>query len=112
MYKRQIGGGFNGGILATGAVPGAKYFYAPAPEPILARVRKMEAVCARHKVPLAAAAMQFVLAHPVVATHTPGSRTVAQLEQLLDWNDIPIPGQFWAEMKQERLVRADAPVPG
>lgn len=107
-----IGGGFNGGILATGAVPGAKYFYAPAPEPIMARVRKMEAVCARHKVPLASAAMQFVLAHPVVATHTPGSRTVAQLEQLLEWNDIPIPGEFWAEMKQEGLVRADAPVPG
>jgi len=116
MAKRNasiiIGGGFNGGILATGAVPGAKYFYAPAPEPILARVRKMEAVCARHKVPLAAAAMQFVLAHPVVATHTPGSRTVAQLAQLLEWNDLPIPGEFWAEMKQEGLIRADAPVPG
>ncbi len=106
-----IGGGFNGGILATGAVPGAKYFYAPAPEPILARVRRMEAVCARHKVPLAAAAMQFVLAHPVVATHTPGSRTVAQLEQLLAWNDATIPGEFWAEMKQEGLIRKDAPVP-
>ena len=106
-----IGGGFNGGILATGSVPGAKYFYAPAPEPIMARVRKMEAVCARHKVPLAAAAMQFVIAHPVVATHTPGSRTVAQLEQLLAWNDLPIPGEFWAEMTHEGLIRQDAPVP-
>jgi D-threo-aldose 1-dehydrogenase len=107
-----LGGGFNGGILATGAVPGAKYFYAPAPEPIMERVRKMEAVCARHKVPLAAAAMQFVLAHPVVATHTPGSRTVAQLEQLLAWNDVAIPAEFWAEMKADGLVRTAAPVPG
>jgi len=106
-----LGGGFNGGILATGAVPGAKYFYAPAPEPIMARVRRMEAVCARHKVPLAAAAMQFVIAHPVVATHTPGARTVAQLEQLLEWNDHPIPAQFWAEMQHEGLIRKDAPVP-
>ncbi len=106
-----IGGGFNGGILATGAVPGAKYFYAPAPEPIMARVRRMEAVCARHGVPLPAAAMQFVLAHPVVATHTPGSRTVAQLEGLLAWNDVPTPGAFWAEMKSEGLIRKDAPVP-
>ena len=105
-----IGGGFNGGILATGAVPGAKYFYAPAPEPILARVRKMEAVCARHGVALPAAAMQFVIAHPVVATHTPGTRTVAQLEQLLAWNDVPIPAAFWAEMKAEGLVRGDAPL--
>ncbi len=105
-----IGGGFNGGILATGAKPGAKYFYAPAPEPIMERVRKMEAVCARHKVPLPAAAMQFVIAHPVVATHTPGTRTVEQMEQLLAWNDLAIPAAFWAEMKAEGLIRNEAPV--
>lgn len=45
-----IGGGFNGGILATGAVPGAKWNYAPAPAPVMDKVRRIEAVCARHKV--------------------------------------------------------------
>ncbi|MFN9958044.1 MAG: aldo/keto reductase, partial [bacterium] len=50
-----IGGGFNGGILATGAVPGAKWNYAPAPAHIMEKVRKIEAVCARYRVPLAAA---------------------------------------------------------
>jgi D-threo-aldose 1-dehydrogenase len=106
-----IGGGFNGGILVTGAVPGAKYFYQPAPEPILARVRQMEAICARHQVPLAAVAMQFVLAHPAVVSHVPGTRTVAQLEQLLTWNDTPIPPALWSEMKHNGLIRQDAPVP-
>ena len=106
-----IGGGFNGGILVTGAVPGAKYFYQPAPQPIMERVRKMEAVCARHAVPLAAASMQFVLAHPAVVSHVPGTRTVAQLDQLLAWNDHPIPAQFWAEMTHEGLIRKDAPAP-
>ncbi|MBV8652306.1 MAG: aldo/keto reductase, partial [Alphaproteobacteria bacterium] len=50
--KRQIsviiGGPFNTGILATGAVPGATYNYRPAPEPILDRVRRIEDVCRRH----------------------------------------------------------------
>ena len=61
-----IGGGLNSGILATGAVPGAKYNYQPAPEPIMEKVRKIEAVCKFYKVPLAAAALQFPLAHPAV----------------------------------------------
>ena len=43
-----IGGGYNSGILATGAVPGAMYNYAPAGPEILERVKKIEAVCARH----------------------------------------------------------------
>ena len=43
-----IGGGYNSGILATGAVPGAMYNYEPAGPAILERVKKIEAVCARH----------------------------------------------------------------
>jgi D-threo-aldose 1-dehydrogenase len=106
-----IGGGFNGGILATGAVPGAKWNYAPAPAPIMEKVKKIEAVCARHKVPLAAAALQFLLAHPAVASHVPGTRNVAQMNQNLELVAYPIPKVFWQELKAEGLVRQDAPVP-
>ena len=106
-----IGGGFNGGILATGAVPGAKWNYAPAPAPIMEKVKKIEAVCARHKVPLAAAALQFLLAHPAVASHVPGTRNVAQMNQNLELVAHPIPVAFWQELKAEGLVRQDAPVP-
>lgn len=106
-----IGGGFNGGILATGAVPGAKWNYAPAPEPIMEKVRKIEAVCARHKVPLAAAALQFLLAHPAVASHVPGTRNVAQMNQNIELVSHPIPTGFWQELRHENLIRADAPVP-
>ena len=52
-----IGGGLNSGILATGAVPGAKYNYSPAPAPIMEKVKKIEVVCAEHNVPLPAAAL-------------------------------------------------------
>lgn len=106
-----IGGGFNGGILATGAIAGAKWNYAPAPEPIMEKVRKIEAVCARHKVPLAAAALQFLLAHPAVASHVPGTRNVAQMEQNIALVSHPIPSDFWQELKHEGLIRQDAPVP-
>ena len=106
-----VGGGYNSGILATGAVEGAKYNYAPAPAEIMDRVRKIEAVCADHKVPLPAAALQFVVAHPAVPCFMAGTRTVAQLEQNLAWFDHPIPADFWAELKSKGLLREDAPTP-
>jgi len=106
-----VGGGFNSGILATGAKDGAKYNYAPAPRDILEKVAKIEAVCAEHGVPLAAAALQFVVAHPAVPSFMAGTRTVEQLEQNLAWFAHPIPAAFWADLKHKGLLREDAPVP-
>lgn len=106
-----VGGGFNSGILATGAKPGAKYNYAPAPAAIMEKVTKIEAVCATHNVPLAAAALQFVVAHPAVPSFIAGTRTVQQLQQNLAWFSHPIPAEFWADLKEKGLLRDDAPVP-
>ncbi len=106
-----IGGGFNSGILATGAIEGAKYNYAPAPPEIMERVRKIEQVCADHGVPLAAAALQFVVAHPAIPSFIAGTRTVEQLEKNLAWFSHPIPDDFWSELKERKLLREDAPVP-
>ncbi|MFN0115271.1 MAG: aldo/keto reductase [Paracoccaceae bacterium] len=106
-----VGGGFNSGILATGARPGAKYNYAPAPAGILEKVSRIEAVCAEFKVPLPAAALQFVVAHPAVPSFCAGTRTVEQLVQNLAWFSHPIPAGFWAALKQKGLLREDAPVP-
>jgi D-threo-aldose 1-dehydrogenase len=75
------------------------------------KVKKIEAVCARHKVPLAAAALQFLLAHPAVASHVPGTRNVQQMNQNLELVAHPIPAPFWQELKAEGLLRQDAPVP-
>jgi D-threo-aldose 1-dehydrogenase len=106
-----IGGGLNSGILATGAVPGAKYNYSPAPPEIMEKVRRIEAVCAVHKVPLPAAALQFLLAHPAIASHVPGTRTVAQMEQNIAWISHPIPPALWQDLKGSGLLREDAPTP-
>jgi D-threo-aldose 1-dehydrogenase len=106
-----IGGGLNGGILATGAVPGAKWNYAPAPTGILERVSQIEAICRRHRVPLPAAALQFLLAHPAISSHIPGTRTLEQLEQVLALVSHPIEPAFWEDLKAAGLLRKDAPVP-
>ena len=63
----MLGGIFNSGILATGAVPGARYNYEAAPPEILDRVARIEAVCARMACRSPRAAVQFVLGHPAVS---------------------------------------------
>ncbi|GGO83892.1 oxidoreductase [Marinobacterium nitratireducens] len=107
-----VGGGFNSGILATGARPGAKYNYAPASDEILQRVSSIEAVCSRFNVSLPAAALQFVLAHPAIPSIIPGTRSVEQLQQNLAWIAEEIPADFWQALKAQKLIREDAPVPG
>jgi len=106
-----IGGTYNSGILATGAVPHAMHNYSPAKPEILERVARMEAVCKRHNVPLPAAALQFPLGHPIVAAVIPGAISRRQVEQNLAAFNHPIPADLWAELKHEKLLRADAPVP-
>ena len=107
-----IGGAFNSGILATGAKPGAWYNYDPAPEEILQRVRRIEAVCARHKVKLIDAALQFPLAHPAVVSLIPGAKSAAEARDAKTLIDATIPAALWDDLKSEGLVRQDAPTPG
>jgi D-threo-aldose 1-dehydrogenase len=106
-----VGGPFNSGLLATGPVPGATYNYRPALPAILERARRLERVCASHGVPLAAAALQFPLAHPAVACVIPGARSVAEVEQNVALLARPLPPALWGDLKAEGLVRADAPTP-
>ena len=106
-----IGGPYNSGILATGAVEGAYYNYAPAPEDVLEKVRRIEAVCARYEVPLSAAALQFPFGHPAVATVIPGARTVAEVAANVDCLERAIPADYWAELKEEGLIDGEAPTP-
>lgn len=106
-----IGAVFQSGILATGAIKGAVSDYAPATPDVLERVRRIEAVCARHGVPLPAAALQFPLGHPAVAAVIPGAFHPDQVRRNVAAFQHAIPADFWAELKAEGLLRADAPVP-
>ena len=106
-----VGGPYNTGILATGAVEGATYDYAPAPPKIMKKVREIEAVCARHDVGLASAALQFPLGHPAVAAVIPGARTPAEVATNVETFGREIPADLWADLKAEGLLRPDAPTP-
>ena len=106
-----LGGVFNSGVLATGAVPGAKFNYQPAPEEVLGRVRDFEKFCARHGVPLAAASIQFAAAHPAVRELLLGARSCDQLRQNAAWLEHPIPAEFWQDLRAAGLIREEAPTP-
>ncbi len=100
----------NTGILATGAVPGARYFYQPAPPSIMARTARIEAVCARHGVPLPAAALQFPLRHPAVASVVVGHERAEEVARNVALMRHPVPAALWDELKDEKLIPAHAPV--
>ena len=103
---------FNSGILATGAVPGASYFYAPANDDVAARTRRLDTVCRRHRVPLGAAALQFVLAHPAIECAMSSYATTAEVDTNQAWVRYDIPAALWDDLKAEGLIPRTAPVPG
>jgi D-threo-aldose 1-dehydrogenase len=106
-----IGGAYNSGILATGAVDGAHYNYAPAPPEIMEKTRKIGAICARFNIPMKAAALQFPFGHPTVVSNIPGVKTKERFEENLSLFTYPIPADFWTALKQEKILVAEAPVP-
>ncbi len=89
---------FDSGILATGAVVGARSQYQVANADILARVVQIERVCASHGVPLQAAALQYPLRHPAVACVLAGMKTQYEVQQNVAWMTTPIPEALWTAL--------------
>lgn len=103
-------GVYNSGLLADPR-PGATYDYLPAPEPLLARARAIATVCARYDVPLRAAALQFPLAHPAVATVLVGVRSPEEVADAVLMFGHEIPGQLWRDLRREGLLPEEVPLP-
>jgi D-threo-aldose 1-dehydrogenase len=99
------------GILATGAVEGAKYNYSDAPDAIFARVRRIETLCHQHGVSLKAAAAQFVRAHPAIRTIVFGAESATQVAESLSVFSERIPTAFWHDLRQAALIDPNAPTP-
>jgi len=106
-----LGGPYNSGILATGAVRDAWLHYEPAPRAALDKVAALEAVCRGYGVPLKAAALQFPLHHRCVATVIPGMRNSAETADNLAMLSTPIPVDLWRELKHAGLIDTSAPTP-
>ena len=106
-----LGGVFNSGILATGAVSGAKYNYRDAPPDIMAKVARIEQVCTGHGVALPTAALHFALGHPSVASVVLGAQSPHEVERNVAALSTSVPAALWADLKSAQLLDADAPVP-
>jgi D-threo-aldose 1-dehydrogenase len=106
-----IGAPYQSGVLASGPMTGAKYNYLPAPPEILERVARIQAVCKRHGVPLAAAALQFPLGHPAVASVITGASKPEHVDRNVAAFRQPIPTDLWEQLKAEGLRRREAPTP-
>ncbi|AGB26907.1 putative oxidoreductase, aryl-alcohol dehydrogenase like protein (plasmid) [Mycobacterium sp. JS623] len=102
-----IGGPYNSGILAGGT----RYEYQTAPAQISAEVARITDIAHRYDVPLKAAALQFSLAHPATAAVIPGASRPERIAEDYAALDTKIPDDFWHEMRDRRLVAANAPLP-
>lgn len=107
----MLGGVFNSGILATGAVQGARYNYQLASPVVLDKVARIERVCAAHAVPLHRAALHFALTHPAVASVVLGAVTPSEITAQAEALAAPVPAGLWSDLKAEGLLDPAAPVP-
>ncbi len=108
-----LGGPFNSGILATGVKgPGPHHYnYEPAPAEVIERVGRIERICAEHRVPMAAAALQFPAAHPQVGTVLAGLASAAEVTRAVELMNWPLPAALWETLREADLIHPDAPVP-
>ena len=103
---------FNSGLLARDRpAPGTTYDYAPASADVLDRVGAIADVCEANGVSLPAAALQFTLGHPAVATVCTGARSAEQVRRNARLFEVDIPNSLWADLASAGLLRAHAPVP-
>jgi D-threo-aldose 1-dehydrogenase len=104
-----LGGPYNSGILARGPSEGAQYNYSNAPQSVIDRVARIDAICKRHKVRMIEAALKFPLLHPAVMSVIPGGQSVEEVRSNRQILDAHIPPALWADLKAEGLMRHDAP---
>jgi D-threo-aldose 1-dehydrogenase len=109
--KVIVAGPFNSGLLASAENPGSTYDYRPVDPCMLARARKIYALCALEGVDVGAAALQFPLAHPAVAAVVAGLRTSHEVTAAIDRMAATIPQRLWARLKDAGLLEAGTVIP-
>lgn len=102
-----LGGPYNSGVLAGGDT----WNYAKAPKSVIEKAQAIAKVCESHGVNLSAAALQYPLGCDVVASIIPGARSEAEMKQNLEWFNTPIPASLWTDLRNEKLLDEQAPIP-
>ncbi|MBS0589537.1 MAG: aldo/keto reductase [Proteobacteria bacterium] len=109
--KILVAGPYNSGLLADPHGPGATYDYAPVDAATLARAREIYAICTAAGIDVGAAALQFPLAHPAVATVVAGLRSVGEVESAAARRDATIPAALWRRLRDAGLLPPDTVLP-
>jgi D-threo-aldose 1-dehydrogenase len=86
------------GILAKGAAVQPLFAYQPADDTVVSRVKAIEAMCAKHGVPVGAAALQFSMRSSLIASTICGVSTPERVQQTIDWAAYPIPDALWKDL--------------
>lgn len=106
-----IGGVYNSGVIADPA-GNAKFNYRAAPDAVIEKLHRIEAVCRRHDVPVKAAALRFAASHPAVTTVLTGARSPAEVSENVAMFRHPVPDALWQDLRSEGLIEPAAPLPG
>ncbi len=109
--KITVGGPYNSGILARDLSKPVTFNYEQASSDLVDQARKLTDICVAHGVDLKAAALQFVLAHPAIATAVPGAQSIDELEQNIAMVQQEIPAGLWSDMRSAGLIPDNAPTP-
>ncbi len=87
------------GLLATGPIAGADYLNRSFTQEILNHAGKIKTVCDDHGVPMVAAALQWCVRHPLVATTIPGARTAEEAIQNMEAGKLDLSEDFWSDLE-------------
>ena len=86
------------GVLAKGVANYPRYVYQEAGDAALDPIRRIEEVCRRHNVPTGAAALQFSMRDPRVASTIVGVTKPERVAQTIAWAEWPVPATLWDEL--------------
>jgi D-threo-aldose 1-dehydrogenase len=104
-------GPYNSGLLGSPEGPGNFYNYEPADAAILERARRFYDVLGHTHTDVGAAALQFPLAHPAVASVVCGLRSVTEVDIASERLKAPVPADAWDALRKAGLLEDGVPTP-
>lgn len=103
-----VGAPFAAGLLAGKD----RYLYGgEMPDWVVEKYGKMKRIAQDYQVDLRSAALQFAAAPAVVSAVIPGAHTVQQAQENVASFSEKIPADFWAALRQEKLIEENAVTP-
>lgn len=100
---------YGSGMLSRGPEKYPRYAYQQAPEHLIERTNKIREICNRHRIPLAAAALQFSMLDPRITVTIVGMSRPDRVQSTIDLASLDIPAAVWEEI--EALGPADTDDP-